>query len=765
MMSDEAENTTELGSTDVDADQISSILEKNLWDDAGPSPNLSLGIEDDDSSPGEERKRERREGGSISSIEDLYVRYPEMGRGEWKLRVTRTEPKQHRGHAIGGFVDDVFERMSQSEFAERFGGGVYLVALMRPTTLHEGTTADYKTVREIKMRLSGEPVVKSDMPLHYEGSNSSSNSKVEVTRLQLEERERIRLHEEKKRAEEKADRLQRDLMPNFYETTRKVVNDLSGMKEAQVEFWKSEVERLRGETNLVRQELQKEVNEKDAALKKAHEEILTLKQAATATTLQIESRVVTEQREAFKQRIDELKEQSNAAQKELRDRWTDERQRMNEEFNRKLQDLMTQQNNERSQAVATSTQERERLRADANERVTQLLQQKQSEMDGMRQTYESRISDLRLATDRELQALRDATAREIESVRQSERAQASIVRETAEMRKEAVKAEEARLRQELSDLRRDNTELRDRLDQERAAKHKDLPTAIREAREMASHLGLVDPSEAERPEPEQSTMSQFVGLARQAFDSAPQIMDKIMQARKEQQDAVLQAQAIQAQQMQMQQAQAQQAMAMQARQARQLPAPSGQSPQAQAQRPAPQRYAPPSRPAQAGPQSIPFGAAPVATPGSPVPFAPPPVVMGSPVQPAEAAAPAPMQVEQDAPPTAEASPNGLTLPAIEQAPADETMSQETGNMIVMFFQKLESAIENKVLSPETFALGVIDEIGHEQTAMLLRQFSPTDIVETAQQLSPDTRIATRDGQRFVAELWRIGGQKVAAAGF
>ena len=86
-------------------------------------------------------------------------------------------------------------------------------------------------------------------------------------------------------------------------------------------------------------------------------------------------------------------------------------------------------------------------------------------------------------------------------------------------------------------------------------------------------------------------------------------------------------------------------------------------------------------------------------------------------------------------------------------------------MIIEFFEKLEGAVANKVLSPETFAIGVISEIGPEQTAMLLGQFKPQDIVETAQQLSANTAIATRDGQRFVANLWKIATAKVQEQGY
>lgn len=759
MSLDGEDSGREVTAPEIDGD-LAAIMSN--WDDAGPSPTFTAPSFDDEASSEDAPKAGRRDGASISSIEDFYARYPEMGRGEWKLRVTRTEPKAHRGQAIGGFICDIFERLSQSEFGDRFGGGTYTVSLMRPTSMNEGTLADYKTVREIKLRLAGEPKLRGETPMQYEGSNN----KIEVARLQLEERERNRLHEEKKRAEEKAERLQRELMPNFYATTKRVVDDLSGMKEAQVEFWKGEVERLRGENETLRKAAQKEIDERDQALKRAHEENLSLKQQARDTDRNIESKLVEQVKNNYESRINDIRDSLTTQLNEARARASEERTRLNEEHSKKLQELTStisiqasdaqrRWDSERSQLFASMQQDRERSNKEAEDRVKQV-----------ERTYENRIADLRLATDRELQSLRDATAREIESIRQSERAQASIAKETAELRKEAIKAEEQRLRQELSDLRRENSDLRDRLDQERASKHKDLPTAIREAREMASHLGLVEASEIERPEPEQSTMSQFVGLARQAFDSAPQILDKIMQARKEQQDAVLQAQAMQTQAAQIQAQQ--QAMAMQQRQVRQLPAPQ---PQAQPQRqqqvaPRPQpRYAPPAMTMQPQSTSVPFGAAPAAPPKAPVPFAPPPVTVGSPVQPIEAATP---MREETSDSSIEQAPLGLMMPAMpdpEPGSAAGEITEAEGNLIVMFFQKLEVAIENKVVSPETFAIGVIDEIGAQQTASLLAQFSPQDIIETAQQLSPDTRIATRDGQKFVHRLWQVGGEKVAAAGF
>jgi len=104
-------------------------------------------------------------------------------------------------------------------------------------------------------------------------------------------------------------------------------------------------------------------------------------------------------------------------------------------------------------------------------------------------------------------------------------------------------------------------------------------------------------------------------------------------------------------------------------------------------------------------------------------------------------------------------------PVPSAPPAGEPSVQpDSAALIIKFFEKLDGAIRNKVLSPETFAIGVIDEIGPEQTAMLLQKFSPSEIVDTAQQLSGDSVIPTRDGQKFVVELWRAATAKVQERG-
>lgn len=763
-----------------------------FFDDVGEAPSFSppRDRDEDQGAPAREKNRS----GTILALEDLYTQYPALGKGEWKLRISRLEPKAFKGQAISGFLCEVYERLSMPEFGRRFGGGFFSITVMRPTSPNESTLSDFRAVREIRIRVAGDPVVGGESPIqfHSDGSKAVSNQ-VEMQRLHVEERERERLHAERLRAEEKADRLQREVVPNFYETTKRVVEDSQRLTGAQIEFWKEEADRLRSEVMLVRSQAAKDLQERDQDNRKLHEDIITLKQQATATTLAVETKVIQDLKIQYEARISELKDQASTQLRETRERFDEDRRRMQEEFSkverrmqedhskkvddltadhrRIMEDIMRRHDEERRNYESAQSIERERVREDTRFRMEQLTQQKENEVRQLRDTYDQRIADLRLSTDRELQSVRDATAREIESIRQSERAQSTLARESAEMRKESVKAEETRLRQEITELRRENGDLRDRLDQERARQHKDLPTAIREAREMAGHLGLVDPGEIEKPESEPSTMSQFLGLARQAFDAAPQVLDKIMQARKEQADQIVQAQQMQQMQQAQAAAQARQAQMLAAQQApRQLGAPAQQ----QARQAAPPgRYAPPSQ-ARAGQPGQPRQTAPVQAPPmgsyqppavSPVPFGPPPVVAVSPVQ-SPSLAPEQATVPQAALPAGAESEAvvGSGVPVAPSGSDPEPQGQDTNSLIIQFFQQLDAAIRNKVLSPESFAIAVISQVGPETTGQLLAQFRPEEIVETAQQLSPDTAIGTRDGQKYVRELWRVAAIKVAERG-
>ena len=751
------------------AAQAFEVPDVPIFDDVGESPAFVLPSERPRRGPSQgdsDRERARGPGRSIATLEDLYGHYAEIGKGEWKLRVFRAEPKSFQGHAIAGFLCEIYEKISMEEFRRRFGGGVFSILVMRPTQ-SDASLSDFKTVTEVRFRVSGDPIISPNSAPTIPDGSGNVNSQVEVHRLQYEERERERLHAERIRAQEKVERIQLEAIPNIYEQTKRVVEDNQRLSSAQVEFWKEEADRLRGEVISIRNESQREVVDRENQIRKLHEEIMSLKERATTNQLNLETKVISELRAQHDARISELKDQSAAQLREVRDRYEEDRRRIHDEHSKKLdemakdhrkmvEDITRRHDEERRGYESAQALERERLREDARYRIDQTNTAKESEIRQIRETYDQRIADLRLTTDRELQSLRDATAREIESIRQSERAQSTLARESAEMRKDALKAEEVRLRQEAAELRRENVELRDRLDHERAKQHKDLPTAIREAREMASHLGLVDASEMERPEPEQSTASQLLGLARQAFDAAPQVLDKIMQSRREQADAVMQAQRIQqAQAMQAQQAQAQaQALAAQ-RAPRQLSAPQQPAQQARPQA----RYAPPSAPARpAARAAAPFGAAYVPQAPSPVPFQPPPAVAASPVQPVSAP---PVAESEAAAGTQEPTQEPVAMP---QAVEPEPTAGQDGQLIVKFFEKLDGAIRNKVLSPETFAIGVLDEIGPERTAQLLMQFQPNEIVEVAQQISEDSVIPTRDGQKFVNELWRAATEKVRERG-
>lgn len=115
---------------DRQQDAQSFVLpEMAFYDDVGESPSYQP-------APEFAMPRDRKPAAStaIASLEDLYAAFPEIGKGDWKLRITRFEPKSFRGHQTAGFLCELYDRISLEEFRNRFGGGVYQVLVMKPTS-------------------------------------------------------------------------------------------------------------------------------------------------------------------------------------------------------------------------------------------------------------------------------------------------------------------------------------------------------------------------------------------------------------------------------------------------------------------------------------------------------------------------------------------------------------------------------------------------------------------------------------------------------
>jgi len=89
--------------------------------------------------------------------------------------------------------------------------------------------------------------------------------------------------------------------------------------------------------------------------------------------------------------------------------------------------------------------------------------------------------------------------------------------------------------------------------------------------------------------------------------------------------------------------------------------------------------------------------------------------------------------------------------AAEPAPQIDLNPEHVGE----FLQELEKAIRTGLIPPGLFAAGLIDKIGADTARVLLSTITPEQITEMvqAQENGGSTAIATRDGQRYLRELW------------
>jgi hypothetical protein len=92
------------------------------------------------------------------------------------------------------------------------------------------------------------------------------------------------------------------------------------------------------------------------------------------------------------------------------------------------------------------------------------------------------------------------------------------------------------------------------------------------------------------------------------------------------------------------------------------------------------------------------------------------------------------------------------------------MQQIPQEAVGEFINSLEQAIQTRVVDPAGFAQAFVERVGADMTRALLGTYSPSDIVEAIRQ-SPggeSSGIVTRDGQKYMAELWHRASLLVGA---
>lgn len=97
----------------------------------------------------------------------------------------------------------------------------------------------------------------------------------------------------------------------------------------------------------------------------------------------------------------------------------------------------------------------------------------------------------------------------------------------------------------------------------------------------------------------------------------------------------------------------------------------------------------------------------------------------------------------------------------ERPEQEPTVVHVTNEQVARFSEKLEEAISSGIITPAMFADGFIKETSPETTLAIVQAIGPDQLVDAVAQqpAAQSTAIVTREGRKFVHELWVEATQK------
>lgn len=670
-------------------------------------------------------------------LEDLYAAHPDIFQGDKWLRVYRQEPPRWQGHRIDGFIENVQHPLSQEEFADRYGGGVYYVYVMGSTRGYddEGRPRT-KTLDKLRVKIPGQPKVGTNNGRDDTmGANPQSwavapheHKDVALKKLEISHAER---RDQRRREEEllRTRGLPPDVLTHIEKASEKRANEVRASLTDQI-------------NHLTRQNegLHDQLAQKDNTIQTLREKILEIQSEVAQKLHQHETDKIREIRQRAEADVGTLKAQHEAEVKRLTEQHSTTLERLAKEHQQAMRDMTDRHSRERHEYENRAQQERSRLldettrreaqlSSDADNRLRNQREQYEGRLAELHRTYEGRLSDQARSFEREISSITNQTAREIESIRSVESNQASLARETANLQIGTAQDQARHLQSQLDAAHAELADLR-------AKVNKPPLEAIQEARALTSQLG-------DRPDPPDWKSELITGLK----DVGKEAAKAIASSQQQQQQAAIQ----------------------QARQQWQQQQPAATAPPSPYQVPTPQM-----QPA-AAPQSPPW----VPTPESPWEGPPDPYS-------ASAGADEPVAVHHD--PTPPATPQGFVdafdppttprPPASQPGPASPMMRDEppppspsepasadqqqsapaaqfevNKEQLDEFERKLSLAIETGAVPPAEFARRFIEEAGVPLTAAILQRLSADQLVDNVAASDPNSPIVTRFGRNYVRALW------------
>ena len=693
-------------------------------------------------------------------IEDLYAEHPDIGGGAKFLRVVRKSPRVWRGVTIAGYIPpDLHEQLSSEDFMARYGGGTYdilVIGAMRDS-LDDSGEPRLRTIRTLRLDFSGPPKGLGDMAPDagaFGGTMQDPRgySQVEITRMQIEERDRIRREQMQQAIARDAARTGNpgELITQIEQSADRARADTRESLSYVIEEQKRTIAGLGGK-----------VKEVEEALRLSREQELKLQRDYAVRRSEDESKTITE-----------LRTKHDAESGALRTNYEQQLTATRAHYDQQI-DFLRNEHERRSTAVATEHKaalealgerrdrereardeahrvERDRMREDYERRMSQLAEDAKRREEYAAQAAKDRETSLDKAHDREMRSLRESLAMQTETIKVAEGGKVSMAERAAGVEVTALKNEMGRMGAEIQSKQAE-------LDTLRARQNKSIEAAIDEACGLAERVGW-GPAQgaAEKKDWKEIVAEAFVGAAQ----GVPQILKEVQATRVENQRAAAGARPVYT------------------RQPAGLP---GIAPPMQG--PPPPQAEPPRRGWRAPRPG--FGEAPRGTPPeagtnpyAPPPYAGPPIAAATPdvpraepeqgggqrVEPASAPPPPAFTYEDTPPPPLAPLPQEAAPPPMASAPAPAPLPVPAGfnvspEAVGMLVQNVEMAVNTNSVEPIVFAKEIVAQLGEGPTAAILRNMSADSLCDNLA-ASKGGVLATHEGRTYMRKIWDEAGKLV-----
>lgn len=729
------------------------------------------------------------------TLEDLYATWPDIGNGEYYLRVERKHPASYQGQRVVGFLEDLHHQISMREFSDKYGGHTYEVSVRGPSR-SSGDGSD-RTLKTIKIQVPGPPkTLSSDVEFgrsNGRGSrgdgNYSENVELRKMELSFQERQahqrredaiRRQQREEQRREAMRQEPMMRSTLEELRRLHSQQTSTISGVHKETIQKLGRDLEGARSA-----------LERKDQVIQQLRDDLLEVKAEASNRWKEEESR-----------QIRDLKERQSSDMQRISEEHAATVGRLQSEHDRRIQSMTEAHQRELSGLRDAEARERERLRDDANRREQALQdeanrreQQHRDREQLLRDEFTRREESMRHDMENRIQMMERQNKRDLEMIRSTESSKAVFTEQTAGNQMSFLNMQLKQAQQAESSAMAEAAQLREEL---MRYTNKPLLQQVEETKTIGEALGLFEA----KPEKRDWKESLVDGVSN-ALQKAPEMMQAVMDTRQQNQNAVVAARH----------AQAQRAAAIRQQQANALASPPPMVPSMMGPAPAPQAVAPapppawdqgPSDPSQGPPVPVHMQGPPMQEPPQPS-FAPdvapprqpvPPPVIDEPQVPVAAAPDFAMGPEikkteqpesghqqsasgqETAPPSGPHDPfaaPGVQADSEEQQDEGEEPSPQSAGghgfemnqeSILRFVEQLELAIGFGVVTPKKFAEKFIEEAGAEATAQLIQQVTPDQLIQLVEENAKEQmpNIASRSGRKYITALWEQAGQLVAQAG-